>query len=59
MKDWKLIVKANGFDISDQEVDRFKPTLDDLEAAFRPLIQRIPLELEPAVIFRRLPEESQ
>ncbi len=59
MKDWKLMVKANGFDISDQEIERFQSTLDGLEAAFRPLIQRIPLELEPAVIFRRQPEESK
>jgi len=58
MKDWKLIVKANGLDISEQEVARFQPTLDDLEVAFRPLVQRIPLELEPAVVFLRLPEDS-
>ena len=59
MKDWNLIVKAHGFDITEEEVARFQPTLDALEAAFRPLLQQIPLELEPAVIFRRLPEESQ
>ncbi len=58
MKDWKLIVKAHGLDISEQELERIQPALDALEAAFRPLTKRIPLELEPALIFRSLRKES-
>ena len=59
MKDWKLIVKAHGYDISEQELGRIKQTLDGLEETFRPLTSRIPLELEPAIIFRCLREESR
>ena len=59
MKDWKLIVKAQGLDISEQEVDRMQPTLDTLEAAFRPLTTRIPFDLEPALIFRCLREVKE
>jgi hypothetical protein len=59
MKDWQLMAKALGLDISDQEMDRLKPALDSLEAAFRPLTARIPGEVEPAVIFRCLPEGKE
>jgi hypothetical protein len=59
MKDWKLMVKAQGLDISDREVDQMQPTLDALEAAFRPLIAGIPSDVEPALIFRCLPEEKE
>jgi hypothetical protein len=36
-----------------------KPTLDALEETFRPLTRLIPLETEPAVIFRSLHKESR
>jgi hypothetical protein len=59
MKDWKLLAKALGLDISDQEIDRLKPALDSLEAAFRPLTASIPGDVEPALIFRCVPEEKE
>ena len=59
MKDWKLIVKAHGFDITEQEFERIKPTLDGLEEVFRPLTKQIPLETEPAPIFRCFRKESR
>lgn len=59
MKDWKLIAKAHRLDISEQEVERIQPSLDTLEAAFRPLIKRIRLDVEPALIFRCVREESR
>ena len=59
MKDWKLIAKALGLDISEREVDRLKPALDSLEAVFRPLTAEIPGEVEPALILRCLPKEKE
>jgi hypothetical protein len=57
MKDWKLIAAASGFSIPEADLERMAPVLDALEAAFRPLVQDIPPETEPAIIF--LPEEWQ
>ena len=51
MKDWKLVVKAHGYDISEQELRLIEPALDSLEETFRPLTKHIPLELEPALIY--------
>jgi len=59
MKDWKLMLKAQGLDISDQEVDRMQPSLNALEAAFRPLVAEIPSDIEPALIFRCSREEKE
>jgi len=53
------MAKALGLDISEQEIDRLKPALDSLEAAFRPLTAEIPGEVEPALIFRCLLEEKE
>jgi len=57
MKNWKLVVPAREIDITEQELQRITSALDALEQAFRPLTKRIPLELEPAVIFRCLRKE--
>jgi hypothetical protein len=59
VKDWQLIVKAHGYDVSEQELGRIKQTLDALEETFRPLTKLIPLEVEPAVIFRCSHKESR
>jgi len=59
MTNWKLLVKAQELAISDQEVDQIQASMDALEAAFRPLIGRISSYVEPALIFRCLPEEKE
>jgi len=57
MKNWKLMAEAAGLDIPD--MDRITAPLDGLEAAFRPLVQNIPHDVEPALIFRAATEEQQ
>jgi hypothetical protein len=57
MKNWKLMAEAAGLDIPD--MDRITAPLDGLEAAFRPLVQSIPHDVEPALIFRAASEEQQ
>jgi len=42
MSDWKAISKALNTGIPDDQLDRIAPTLDQLEAAFRPLQKTIP-----------------
>jgi len=49
MKQWKQIAEASGLDIP--HLERITPSLDALEAAFRPLVKKIPHDVEPAVIF--------
>jgi len=49
MKHWKTLADAAGLDIPD--VERLTPSLDALEAAFRPLVKTIPHDVEPAVSF--------
>ena len=57
MKNFKQMAAAAGLDIPD--IDRITPALDGLEAAFRPLVQKIPHDVEPALIFRAAAEEQQ
>jgi len=47
-----MIAKARGMEIPAQELDRIVPPLDALEAAFHPLVEGLPPELEPATDFR-------
>jgi hypothetical protein len=56
MKNWKQMADAAGLDIPD--MDRITPALDGLEAAFRPLVNNIPHDVEPALIFRAAAEEQ-
>lgn len=50
MPNWKLIAAASHFDIPEEELNRIIPVLDALEAAFRPLVRKIPVETEPAFV---------
>ena len=59
MKNWQLMTQESQLDISQEELGRLTPVLDGLEAAFRPLTAKIPLETEPAVVFQPLPKEPQ
>jgi len=45
---------AAGLDIPD--VERIAPSLDTLEAAFRPLVEAIPHDAGPALLFRATEE---
>lgn len=57
MKNWKRIAAALEPGLSDADIDRIAPTLDALETALRPLIDAIPYEAEPAVVFAPPPED--
>jgi hypothetical protein len=59
MKDWKKIAEASNLAIPDADLDRIRPSLDQLEAAFRPLSGSIPHEVEPAITFVIAPEASE
>ncbi len=59
MKDWRLIAKALDLEIPDSELDQLARSLDSIEASFRPLVRKIPLECEPAYIMPRAPEEPR
>ena len=58
MTNWKALVAAQELDISDDELERIRPVLDALKSAFDPLVASIPLEIEPATVFRCEPEEE-
>ncbi len=48
-KNWKLIAEGNGVPVPPGALEKFAPSLNALEEAFRPLIATIPLEVEPAI----------
>jgi hypothetical protein len=50
MPDWKKAAEAFAPDMPADAVERAAKPLDTLEAAFRPLVARIPLETEPASV---------
>ena len=49
MTDWIALSRARGLDIPEDQVARLAPSLDSLEQAFRPLLAKLPFELEPAL----------
>jgi hypothetical protein len=59
MKDWKKIAEAHSLAIPDADLERIRPSLDQLEAAFRPLAGSIAHEIEPAITFVIPPETAQ
>jgi hypothetical protein len=59
MKNWKKIAEAHDLRIPDADLDRIAPSLDALEAAFRPLAKTIPDDIEPAITFRLQPERGK
>jgi hypothetical protein len=56
MPDWKAIAAAVAPDIPADALSRIEPSLDSLEAAFCPLVARIPLDAEPAYVLKIDPE---
>jgi hypothetical protein len=58
MTDWTLLAKAAGLDIPAKELGRIAQPLKALEEVFRPLIENLPPDLEPAAAFRPDEEDS-
>jgi hypothetical protein len=50
MSDWQAVAKGWDLKIPEDAVERIAPTLNSLEAAFRPLLAKVPFTLDPAVI---------
>jgi len=59
MKNWKKIAEGNALPIPESDLDRIAPSLDALEASFRPLAKNIADDVEPAVTFRVFPEDGK
>lgn len=57
-KNWRLIAAGLDLDISENNLEKLQLALDGLEAAFRPLVETIPHETEPAIKFQCDPEEQ-
>jgi hypothetical protein len=51
MKDWTAIAKAVAPDIPAKELVRIAPPLNALDEAFRPLVQSLTPDMEPAAVF--------
>ena len=51
MKNWKQIAEANGLDIPAGQIEKVAPSLDSLEAAFRPLVALLNEESESSLTF--------
>lgn len=52
MTDWLALAKARGVRASGEELERMAEVLAALDGAFAPLAREIPLETEPAFVFR-------
>ena len=57
-KNWKLIAAGLNLNIPEGDLEKLKRALDGLEATFRPLVETIPHETEPAIRFQCDPEEQ-
>lgn len=51
MTDWKLLAKAQGGAIPEEQMERIAPVLDSLEKSFRALPERLAIDDEPPVVF--------
>ncbi len=51
MTDWKALAAARCPDIPSDAVERIVPSLEKLEAAFRPLAAQLTEDVEAAVVF--------
>jgi hypothetical protein len=54
--DWKAIAAARKLDIPADAIERITPSMNALEAAFRPLVAKIPFDVEPAYVLMIEPE---
>ena len=51
MPDWKALALARGLTLSGKELDALVQPLEALDAVFRPLLEELPPELDPAPVF--------
>ena len=49
MTDWIALSRARGLDIPEDQVAQIAPSMEALEQAFRPLLAKLPYDLEPAI----------
>jgi len=59
MKDWKNIASAHGFAIPEADLERITASLDSLEKSFRPLVDAMPEDLDPAFLYAIPQEETE
>jgi hypothetical protein len=57
-RDYGRIAEGLGLGIPQADLAKLVPILEALETAFRPLAERLPSEVEPAVKFECPPEEK-
>jgi hypothetical protein len=58
MSDWNRIREARGLPIPEAEMEALSPILQAIEDGLRPLAAVIPLDIEPAPVFRPDGEEA-
>ena len=59
MKDWARIAEGLGLEIPPPDLERAARSLERVEERFRPLIEKIPFETEPAYLMILEPEKSE
>lgn len=59
MTDWKTLAAARCPDMPAEAVTRLAPSLEALEAAFRPLAEKLTPRDESAVIFENVQERAE
>jgi hypothetical protein len=59
MTDWPALSRARGIDLPENEMRAIAAVLEALERAFAPLVRELPLETEPATVFRPAPESGE
>jgi hypothetical protein len=57
MKDWKRLAEGLDLNIPEPDLERIRAPLNTLEASFRPLVSKLPLETEPAYLLL-VPEDG-
>lgn len=58
MVEWKDIAKARGWDIEDSVLEQIAPVLTETSELFDRLVaERLPLETEPACLYRLAPAD--
>ena len=58
-KNWKLIASGLNLEIPDSDLEKIRTSLDNLDKSFQPLLEKLPHETEPAVMFQCQPTETQ
>lgn len=50
MKNWRSIASGSHSGLPASQLESILPVLEQLEASFRPLVNTIPHEIEPAIV---------